>query len=91
MLDVDAATDSLTDTMLWENAARVAGGYLVPVIAAGFVNSRIGLPDEAYGLIGVGAHAAMGLDMMAVGSGVYTVDALAKRTGIKDDATSLGV
>lgn len=32
----------------------------------------------------------LGEDVVAVGSGVYTVDAISQRVGLKDSVTSLG-
>ncbi len=87
------AMDALTESDTWVDAGYVAGGYLVPAVGGSLLEGTMGvdLPNELYGVAGIaGSEMVVGERMMTVGSGLYTVDALAQRFGLKNSVTSLG-
>lgn len=90
-MDFGDAFDELADDDFWIDAAMVFGGFMAPNLAAGALES-VGpdLPNELYG-IGTAAAAETVLDerMVTLGAGLYTVDTLAIRTGIKQRVSTL--
>lgn len=91
-MDFGSAFDELADSDFWMDAAHVFAGFVLPNIAANIIESRgPDLPDEAYGVAVVaGNEMFYGETMVSAGGGLYVVDALARRAGVKTTITSLG-
>lgn len=92
-MNFGGAFDALADDDVWTDAAMVAGGYLIPAVGGSALENtmNIDLPNELYGAAGIAVNEMfIGEQMLTVGSGVYTVDALAQRLGVKNSVTSLG-
>ncbi len=91
-MEFGGAFDALADDDTWMDAAEVAAGYLGPGMVANVAegSTPFDIPNEAYGLAGIAAGEKMGRRMVSVGSGVYTIDALAQRFGLKNRVTSFG-
>jgi hypothetical protein len=92
-MDYSDAIESITDDDTWMDAGFVAGGYLVPAIGGSALEGMVGvdLPDELYGIGGMAAsEMVVGERMATVGSGLYVVDSLAQRLGVKDSVSNLG-
>jgi hypothetical protein len=92
-MDVGGAFDELADSGFWVEAAMVFGGWLGPNVAANVIEGNLNqdLPNELYG-IGTAAASEMviGERMITVGAGIYTVDQLVQRFGLKQTVTTLG-
>lgn len=87
--------DRLAEPNTWIDFAAIGGGYMGASLAQASLEGPLpfDLPNEAYGL-GV-AYVGYSVDMkhsskVATGGGLYTVDALAQRFGLKDAVTSMG-
>lgn len=92
-MNFGGAFDALADDEVWMDAAMVAGGYLVPAVGGTALENAAGidLPNELYGAAGIAvSEMAIGQPMVSVGSGLYTVDALSQRFGLKESVTSIG-
>lgn len=94
-MPINQTIDQLTDEGAWMNVGFVAGGYVVAAVLNN-VTEGFGpdLPNELYGVASIAAstYALSGSDRKyaAAGGGVYLVDALAQRLGVKNTVTSLG-
>jgi hypothetical protein len=88
---IDEAFGTLADVDMWEEAAAVTGGYLAPTLARNLLEGEtdMDVPDEAYGIavMAVGAYSPMYGGEIALGGGVYTVDTLLERVGLKQTVT----
>lgn len=91
-MDFGDAFDTLAESEFWIDAAMVFAGFILPIIAANVTESYgPDLPDEIYGVAVVaGNEAFYGESMISVGGGLYTVDAIAQRAGVKGTITQLG-
>jgi hypothetical protein len=90
-MDFSGAFDDLVESDFWIEAALVFGGFIFPTLAANVIEARgPDLPNEVYGGATAAGGLAYGQEMVAVGGGVYVVDALAQRVGVKESITSLG-
>ncbi len=91
-MEFGGAFDALADDDTWMDAAEVAAGYIGPMAVANVAEgaTQFDVPNEAYGLLGIYAGEKMGRRMVSVGSGVYTIDALGQRFGLKNRVTSIG-
>ncbi|WP_435332842.1 hypothetical protein [Haloarchaeobius sp. TZWWS8] len=91
-MNFGGAFDALADDDTWMDAAEVAAGYLGPMAFANVAEGMtpFDVPNEAYGLLGIYAGEKFDHRMVSVGSGVYTLDVLAQRFGLKDKVTSVG-
>jgi len=90
-MDFGAAFDELSETDFWIDAALVFVGFMIPVVMANLVESGSrDLPNVVYGGITAGAGVMTGYNMVAVGGGVYALDTVAQRTGLKQRVTTLG-
>ncbi|WP_435349002.1 hypothetical protein [Haloarchaeobius sp. HRN-SO-5] len=91
-IDFGGAFDALADDDTWSDAAEVAAGYIGPMAFANVAEgaTRFDIPNEAYGLAGIYAGEQIGRRAVSVGSGVYTLDALAQRFGVKSTVTQFG-
>ena len=86
------AFQTLADDETWMDAAEVAAGYAGPMVGANVLEGSMpfDVPNEAYGLVGIAAGEYGGRRMVSVGSGLYTIDALAQRAGLKRKVTQVG-
>jgi hypothetical protein len=95
MADYGDAFDTLADSDGWYKIGIAAAGFAGATVAQNVVESRgTDLPDEVYGA-GAMAGSAMFLsgDMQkfaVIGGGLHTVEALARRVGIKSTVNSVG-
>lgn len=90
-MDFGSAFDELADSDFWVDAAMVFIGFIAPMLARNVVENNFrALPDEVYGAGTALVAVAMDQDMIAVGGGVYTVDAIAQRLKLKGQVTNLG-
>jgi len=91
-MNFGGAFDALADDDTWMDAAEVAAGYAGPMVGANVLEGSMPFdaPNEAYGLAGVAAGEYAGRRMVSVGSGLYTLDALARRAGLKQKVTRMG-
>lgn len=81
-MNYDEAIGALTDQEIWMEAGFAVGGYTLPWAADGLTGNT--LPSEAFGLAGMaGSEMIVGQRAMTVGSGLYTIEALAERFGAK--------
>lgn len=93
---IDDTVSMLTDTDYAMNVAFVAGGWAAAVVLGNVIENFAGmdLPNELYGVvsIGVSTYALTGSDRkyMAAGGGIYIVDQVAQRFGLKQSVTQLG-
>ena len=81
--------DAVTDTDHWFTAVVVFVGFIAPVVFKAFLEDRlsIDLPDEVYGVVVVVAAEFGPSDYrrnLQIGGGLYTVDQLAERFGLKE-------
>jgi hypothetical protein len=97
MAELNDAVDGLMDEEMWVEVAAIGGGYLGTSLAQSTVEGTVpfDLPNEAYGAVGAAGFLMFGdsipyADQMAMGAGLYTVDALAQRVGVKDQVTNIG-
>lgn len=92
--------ETVTDAGFARDAAVVLGGYLAPTLLAGPVEGMArnnlpvpNVPDEAHGiLVVVGAEAVLSGDekvLVQYGGGVYTLEKLLERFGVKDALNGL--
>ncbi|MFD1645576.1 hypothetical protein [Haloarchaeobius litoreus] len=91
-MNFGGAFDALADDDTWMDAAEVAAGYVGPMALANVAEGATSydVPNEAYGLLGIYAGEKFDRRMVSVGSGVYTLDALSQRFGLKNTVTNLG-
>jgi hypothetical protein len=91
-MNFDGAFSALADDDTWMDAAEVAVGFAGPMIAANVLegSTPFDLPNEVYGLAGVAGGEMVDRRLVSVGGGLYTVDALAQRFGLKSSVTNLG-
>ena len=87
--------DALADMEMWADVAAIGGGYMGASLAQATLESSMpfDMPNEGYG-VGVAA-AGVYVDMdysneVAMGGGLYTLDALAQRANLKQRVTSMG-
>ena len=87
--------EQMADPEMWTDVAAIGGGFMGASLAQSTLESSMpfDVPNEAYG-VGV---AAVGLyvdadytDKVAMGGGLYTLDALAQRAELKQKVTSMG-
>ena len=89
MADFGNSFDKLADTGMWENVLVLFAGFLGATLFKNTIEGRVSLdvPDEAYGILVIALSAGMlegEYQQFAVaGGGLYTVDKLAERFGIK--------
>lgn len=83
--------DTLVDSDLWMDAVILFGAFLAGTVAKNLIepNSPWDLPDEVYGgvvILGAG-YLPEGENMARMGGGLYVVDKLGERFGIKKAVT----
>jgi hypothetical protein len=94
-MPIDQTIDTLTDTDYAQNVGFVAGGFAAAAVL-GNVFERFGpdLPNEAYGVASIAAStfALSGTDRKyaAAGGGVYIVDQLGRRFGVRQTVLGMG-
>jgi len=93
-MELTDSFDDLADTEMWIEVAALGAGFMgasiIQTVGEGAV--PFDLPNEVYGL-GV-AYVGFTVDMdhsnkVAMGGGLYTVDSLAQRAGLKNQITSI--
>jgi hypothetical protein len=93
-MNVDAAFGTLADADLWEEAAAVTAGFLLPTVAHNLINGMTDydVPDEAYGalVIAGSSYSPMYSGEMALGGGVYVADKLLERFDLKQSIQNAG-
>lgn len=86
--------DVVMDEDEWMKAAGVFTGYLAPRVVQNVTEDSLPFdaPNELYGVATmVGAQYAPAYSKsLALGGGVYTVDQLAQRAGLKSSVTEIG-
>ncbi|WP_231184721.1 hypothetical protein [Haladaptatus sp. DYF46] len=94
--DLTASFEKLADTDTMQDIATLGGAYMAAVILKNTIDGRmsIDVPDEAYGIAVAGGanYAASGetAKFGMLGGGLYTLDALARRVGIKAKLQNAG-
>jgi hypothetical protein len=89
MADFGNSFDKLADTGMWQNVLVLFGGFLGATLFKNTIEGRveIDIPDEAYGILIIAASAGLlegeYQQFAVMGGGLYTVDKLAERFGIK--------
>lgn len=94
MASLDEAFGTVANTDMWEEATAAIAGFLAPSVLRNITEDRFGLdaPDEIYGVsvVALGHYSPMYGEMISLGGGMYTVDALLRRFGLKGTITELG-
>lgn len=97
MADISKEVGALADADMWMDVLFLFVGFVVPTLLANTVDDRIAdLPNEVYGLvIVVGANVLMDsrtstTRMLSLGGGLYTLDAVLDRFGIKQELDQMG-
>lgn len=95
MTQVSTAVNKLADQKVWMEALYVLVGYLVPMVAETTTESAISMdvPGEVYGAGSmVGGYYVLSQGKIrrnvVAGSGVYVLERLAERAGLKDTLDS---
>ena len=93
MQDLNESFGEIVDPEMWTDVAALGAGFMGASVAQSVIDgvSPVDVPNEAYG-VGV-AYAGVTLDMdysnkIAMGGGLYTIDALAQRAGVKNRVNS---
>ncbi|MFB6087851.1 MAG: hypothetical protein ABEJ85_04960 [Haloarculaceae archaeon] len=88
------ALDELADPEFWTQAGAVFAGFVGPTVAKNLIepNTDYDIPDELYGVLVVaGAQYAPAYEReLMLGGGLYTVDQLAIRYGLKQTIEEAG-
>lgn len=88
------ALDELADPEFWSQAGAVFGGFLAPTVVRNFAEGSLpyDIPDELYGVaVIVGAQYSPAYkQQLMLGGGLYSVDKLAERFGLKQSITGVG-
>jgi len=87
--------EMLADPEMWTDVAAIGAGYMGSTVAQSILEGRMPFdaPNELYG-----AGVAFGgfyvdaeySNKVAMGGGLYTLDAFAQRVGLKSTVTNLG-
>lgn len=95
MANLEESFDQMADADMWMDLAAIGGGYLGSTVAQSVIEGAAGFdaPNEVYG-VGV-AYLGYTVDVeysdrMAMGGGLYTLDSLAQRVGLKERVTEIG-
>ncbi len=94
--DLTASFEALADTDTMRDIATLGGAYMAAVVLKNTIDGRmsINVPDEAYGIVVAGGanYAADGdtAKFGMLGGGLYSLDALARRAGIKSKIQNAG-
>ena len=89
-MDFGDAFDTLADDEFWMDAVMLFIGFVLPIALANVLEGMAGvdLPNEVYGVGVAGGAAVIGdYRMVSAGGGLYTVDALARRGGVRQRVT----
>ncbi len=90
----DQAFGTIADADMWEEAAAVLAGFLLPSIVRNVTegSTNFDVPDEAYGVavMFIGGYSPMYANQVRLGGGVYTVDKLLERFNLKQTITQMG-
>ena len=94
-MSVSEIQNTVTDTESDETAAAAGAGYMGSYVVDNLLDrfAPMDIPNEASGILTMGLAAAYGGDYatpLMPGAGVYTVDAAARRFGIRSTVTNLG-
>lgn len=94
-MPIDKTVNRLSSTSHWQNVAFVAGGYAFAMVLGNVVERFAGMdiPNELYGVGSIAAGTYYGGSdgrYMAAGGGVYVLDSVAQRVGVKNAVTQLG-
>lgn len=95
-LNASDELDRLLEFDHWEEVALAFAGFLLPTLVQVTLEGRgiVSLPNEAYGITAmVGSGIALDGEYRkaaGVGAGVYTVDQLLNRFGIKQTIAKMG-
>lgn len=96
MANVASDLGALMDADMWMDVAIVLVGFVAPTLLANTVDNVVELPDEIYGVIVI-AISNLAMDrrtseskMLSLGGGLYTLDALLERFGIKETVEQVG-
>jgi hypothetical protein len=94
MDSIEEAFGTLADADMWEEAAAVLAGFLLPFVLDSLAGDRlpIDVPREGYAaaVMVLAMYAPMYSGEMQLGGAVATVDALLDRFGVRDTITDLG-
>jgi hypothetical protein len=94
MASFDDAFGTLADADMWEEAAAVLAGFLAPSIVANVAegNTPFDVPDEGYGIavMFLAQYSPMYSGSLTLGGGMYSVDKLLQRFGLKQTITQMG-
>lgn len=94
MASLDQAFGTIADADMWEEAAAVLAGFLLPSIVRNIAEGRTSfdIPDEAYGLavMVAGNYSPMYSGEIMLGGGVYSADKALERFGLKQTITAMG-
>lgn len=96
MAELNDSIDPLMEDDYWMDVAAIAGGYGASMVLNTAVEDSVpfDVPNEAYGVaVGAGSFYALDGDMAkmgAAGGGVYVLDSLAQRAGVKEKITNMG-
>lgn len=94
MANLTNSFDVLLEEDTWMEAAAIFAGFLFPTVVRNVLepNTPFDAPDEVYGLAVMvgGQYAPMYQTQITTGGGLYTVDKVAQRAGIKQRVTSMG-
>lgn len=96
MANVANDLGALMDAEMWMDVAIVLVGFIAPVLLANTVDDVVDLPDEIYGIVVI-AISNLAMDrrtkqskMLTLGGGLYTLDQLLERVGLKDRVENFG-
>jgi len=86
--------DALADADMWLDLATIGAGYMGASLTQTLIDERVGfdLPNEGYGVGFMFAGLAVDVeysDNMAMRGGLYTLDALGQRFGLKNKVTEV--
>lgn len=88
------AFDQVAEPEMWEQAAAVFVGFLVPSIFRNVLEgpTPFDVPDEVYGLVVILAsqYSPMYGYELALGGSLYSIDKLAERFDLKAAVTEVG-
>lgn len=91
---INDAFGTLAEADMWEDAVATLAGFLAPTVARNVIepNTGMDIPDEVYGLIVLfgGQYSPMYGNAISIGGGMYTVDQLLERLGLKQTVVGLG-
>lgn len=96
MAELTDSFEVLADGEMWMNIVVLGAGFMGGTLVKNTVEGRnlVDAPDEAYGLVvSVASYYALDGDYQkfaTIGGGLYTVDKLAQRFGVKSRVEGMG-